>query len=125
MVRALMPDDIGVSVTYPLPGTGLHDRVRHELGEKTHWADSDDLTMMFQGTYTTAFYRQIHARLHHEFDLRRAMARGSAAAAAALPDVMAEWDRMAATEAEHRSVAPVRPVRLPMSARPLLVMDAN
>ncbi|MCK6583265.1 MAG: B12-binding domain-containing radical SAM protein, partial [Anaerolineales bacterium] len=33
MVRECMPDDIGISVSYPLPGTKFYERVKLELGE--------------------------------------------------------------------------------------------
>jgi anaerobic magnesium-protoporphyrin IX monomethyl ester cyclase len=66
MVRETAPDDIGVSVAYPLPGTKFYDRVAAELGEKENWSDSDDLSMMFRGAYSTAFYRELAAALHAE-----------------------------------------------------------
>jgi anaerobic magnesium-protoporphyrin IX monomethyl ester cyclase len=66
MVRETSPDDIGVSVSYPLPGTKFYDRVAAEIGEKENWRDSDDLAMMFQGAYSTEFYRQLAAALHEE-----------------------------------------------------------
>jgi anaerobic magnesium-protoporphyrin IX monomethyl ester cyclase len=72
MVRDCMPDDIGISVSYPLPGTKFFERVRLELGEKQNWIDSQDLAMLYQGPYPTEFYRVLHARVHHEFRLRRA-----------------------------------------------------
>src|SRR4029077_16649433 len=31
LVREAMPDDIGISVSYPLPGTGFYERVRGQL----------------------------------------------------------------------------------------------
>ena len=34
MVRDCEPDDIGMSVSYPLPGTPFFERVRQELGPK-------------------------------------------------------------------------------------------
>ena len=34
MVRDCMPDDIGVSVSYPLPGTPFYERVKAQLGEQ-------------------------------------------------------------------------------------------
>ena len=64
LVRDTRPDDIGVSVSYPLPGTKFFDRVRTQLGEKTNWSDSEDLSMMFQGAYTNEFYRALHDALH-------------------------------------------------------------
>jgi anaerobic magnesium-protoporphyrin IX monomethyl ester cyclase len=68
LVRNTRPDDIGISVSYPLPGTKFFDRVRPELGKKTNWSDSEDLSMMFRGTYTDQFYRALHDALHAEVD---------------------------------------------------------
>lgn len=72
MVRQCRPDDIGVSVSYPLPGTPFYDRVRTDLGEKRNWVDSGDLAMMYRGTFEPAFYRALHAQVHAEFKARRA-----------------------------------------------------
>ncbi len=74
LVRDLQPDDIGVSVSYPLPGTRFHTMVADQLGTKTHWDDSGDLAMMFRGTYTSAFYRHLHRLLHLELDVTRGTA---------------------------------------------------
>jgi len=68
LVRDTRPDDIGVSVSYPLPGTKFFDRVQAQLGEKTNWSDSEDLSMMFQGAYTNEFYRALHDALHAQVD---------------------------------------------------------
>ncbi len=75
MVRECQPDDIGISVSYPLPGTKFFERVKVELGEKQNWEDSEDLAMLYHGPYPTEFYRLLHGRVHHEFRLRRAWAR--------------------------------------------------
>ena len=84
MIRETRPDDIGVSVAYPLPGTKFYERVAEELGEKENWADSDDLSMMFHGAYSSEFYREVAAALHEEvragvprWDRVRAAAAGS------------------------------------------------
>ncbi len=53
MVRELMPDDIGISVSYPLPGTKFYDSVVSQMGEKKNWVDSADFEMMFAGEYTS------------------------------------------------------------------------
>lgn len=78
MVRECMPDDIGVSVSYPLPGTKFYERVKMELGEKQNWVDSDDLAMLYRGPFPPEFYRILHGRVHHEFRLRRAWKRRDA-----------------------------------------------
>jgi len=72
LVREEQPDDIGISVSYPLPGTKFYRSVEAELGAKRNWRDSADLAMMFRGPFTTGFYRQLHTVLHREFRMRRA-----------------------------------------------------
>jgi radical SAM superfamily enzyme YgiQ (UPF0313 family) len=72
MVRECMPDDIGISVSYPLPGTKFYERVKLELGEKQNWTDSEDLAMLYRGPFPTEFYRILHGRVHYEFRARRA-----------------------------------------------------
>ena len=67
MVKRLKPDDIGVSVSYPLPGTKFYDIVKSQLGEKQNWTDSDDLAMMYQGTFSSAYYKKLHRYVHKEF----------------------------------------------------------
>jgi radical SAM superfamily enzyme YgiQ (UPF0313 family) len=66
MVRETAPDDIGVSVSYPLPGTKFYEMVVNQLGAKANWSDSGDLSMMFQGTYSSEFYRALSNALHLE-----------------------------------------------------------
>jgi anaerobic magnesium-protoporphyrin IX monomethyl ester cyclase len=64
LVRDEKPDDIGVSVSYPLPGTKFHERVAAELGTRRNWRDTDELAMLFQGTFDTTFYRMVRDALH-------------------------------------------------------------
>ena len=77
MVRECMPDDIGISVSYPLPGTKFYESVKLELGEKQNWVDSEDLAMLYRGPYPTEFYRILHGRVHYEFRVRRTLQRPS------------------------------------------------
>jgi anaerobic magnesium-protoporphyrin IX monomethyl ester cyclase len=69
LLEAALPDDVGVSVSYPLPGTKFYELVKAQLGSKTHWQESDDLDMMFHGTYTSEFYRTIRNLLHERISL--------------------------------------------------------
>ena len=73
MVRECAPDDIGISVSYPLPGTKFYERVKLELGEKQNWIDSDDLAMLYHGPFPTEFYRILHGRVHYEFRAWKAL----------------------------------------------------
>lgn len=75
MVRRCRPDEIGMSVSYALPGTRFYEMVRDQLGAKQNWEDSQDLDMMYRGTYTTAFYRHLYQVLHKEFRMRRTAAK--------------------------------------------------
>ncbi len=67
MVLDCDPDDIGISVSYPLPGTKFYERVKRQLSEKQNWQDSEDLAMLHKGPFTTAFYRKLHTVVHKEF----------------------------------------------------------
>jgi anaerobic magnesium-protoporphyrin IX monomethyl ester cyclase len=111
MVRECLPDDIGISVSYPLPGTKFYERVQAQLGEKTNWRDSDDLAMLYHGPYPQEFYRVLHRRVHREFRMRRAwraLRRQSlpparlARAAASIPY---QWAGMLRAEARLRKIA--------------------
>jgi len=94
LIRDEAPDEIGVSVAYPLPGTGFHERVRAQLGQRRNWRDTGELAMLFQGTFDTDFYRMVRDLLHEEVD------GGSRHPAA--------WTRLAARAENHRSPAPLQ-----------------
>lgn len=131
LVRECKPDDIGISVSYPLPGTKFYERVRAQLGAQQNWQDSDDLAMMFRGPYPTRFYRRLHRVVHKEFRLRRlrdqrARSLRSTAAllyhAATLPVERLRLARLA--RAPHQGVGPIPPSLTPeAAARPSGVSD--
>jgi anaerobic magnesium-protoporphyrin IX monomethyl ester cyclase len=73
MVRDLAPDEIGISVSYPLPGTKFHERVSTQLGEKRNWKESNDLDPLFPGAFTREFYHALSRTVHAEFRTRRAL----------------------------------------------------
>jgi radical SAM superfamily enzyme YgiQ (UPF0313 family) len=68
LVRDTHPDDIGISFSYPLPGTVFYDRVQEQIGAKRNWTDSDDLCVMFRATYKDEFYKALRNALHAEVD---------------------------------------------------------
>lgn len=67
MILELLPSEIGISVSYPLPGTVFFDRVKNQLKEKANWSDSDELALMFRNTYAPAFYKQLHRYVHKTY----------------------------------------------------------
>ena len=68
LVRVTRPDDIGVSVSYPLPNTRFYAKVQAELGRKRNWTDTDDLCVMFKAAYTDEFYHALRDAIHAEVD---------------------------------------------------------
>ena len=105
LVEEARPDDVGVSVSYPLPGTKFYEAVRAQMGDKTHWLESNDLEMMFSGTYRSDFYRAVRNLLHDEI--------GEAQS----PDLQRRWATLIENEAAYRHFAgavktPLAEVRL-------------
>ena len=66
LVRSTRPDDIGISFSYPLPGTVFYERVQEQIGAKRNWTDSDDLCVMFRAAYKDEFYMALRNALHAE-----------------------------------------------------------
>jgi anaerobic magnesium-protoporphyrin IX monomethyl ester cyclase len=64
MLLDLMPEEIGISVSYPLPGTKFYDKVKEQLIEKTNWTDSDELALMYKGTFSASYYKKLHRYVH-------------------------------------------------------------
>ena len=104
LVESTQPDDIGVSVAYPLPGTRFHEIVKEQLTKKTNWRESDDLDMMFEGTYSSIFYRAVRDLLHAQVAIHAgngscATSEQREAARAALEH---RWHRLLSREREYR-----------------------
>ncbi len=94
LITACKPDDVGVSVAYPLPGTEFYEQIRQQLGEKRNWQESNDLEMMFSGTYRSDFYRRVRDLLHKQ------VSEGWS------DDLGARWDELLANEAGYRNTPP-------------------
>jgi anaerobic magnesium-protoporphyrin IX monomethyl ester cyclase len=73
MVNDLLPYDIGISVSYPLPGTPFYERVKNELVTKSNWTDSDDLQLMFKNEFSPQFYKQLHRYIHKSYRKHQSM----------------------------------------------------
>ena len=67
MIKENKPDDIGVSVSYPLPGTVFYEKVKDDMKLKANWNDSDELAMLFAGTFNSEYYKTLHRYLHKIF----------------------------------------------------------
>jgi len=71
LVREVLPDDIGISVSYPLPGTAFHAQMATRLGDKRNWAQSNDLDPLVTGQFTADFYRTLSRVAHAELRVLR------------------------------------------------------
>ena len=91
LVREEAPDDIGVSVAYPLPGTAFYERLAADLSARRNWHDTGELAMLFKGTFDTAFYRMVRDALHVDVTLRR--------------NCEATWAELGALAEAHRTVS--------------------
>jgi anaerobic magnesium-protoporphyrin IX monomethyl ester cyclase len=104
LIASARPDDIGVSVSYPLPGTRFYDLVKAQLQAKTHWQESNDLEMMFEGTYNTEFYRAVRDLLHEQVVVGADASRARA--------MQRRWDILIASERQCRNARPAPPVMI-------------
>jgi len=112
LLSSAQPDDVGVSVAYPLPGTRFHEIVKAQLGPKTHWQDSNDLAMMFRGTYSSEFYRLVRDLLHAQVSLQADAAAHADAQYTVLREALEwRWQQLVAGESQHRT-----PKRAPLLA---------
>jgi anaerobic magnesium-protoporphyrin IX monomethyl ester cyclase len=73
MINKLLPFEIGISVSYPLPGTIFYEKVKADLEEKTNWTDSNELALMFRNTYQPAFYKQLYRYVHRSYRMNMAL----------------------------------------------------
>ncbi len=69
MIRAIAPADIGISVSYPLPGTRFYHDASKSQGLGPNWSESGDLTVSPQAEFGSGFYRMLHDALHLEVDI--------------------------------------------------------
>lgn len=107
LIRESVPDDIGVSVSYPLPGTKFYETVRADLGDKANWDESNDLEMMFQGTYHSDFYRAVRDLLHDENRIQnRHQGEDGTQSDADMDAVEDRWQRLVADERRYRLKRP-------------------
>jgi len=67
MINQLLPFEIGISVSYPLPGTLFYERVKADLKNKSNWTDSDEMALMFTNTFPPTYYKQLHKYVHRNY----------------------------------------------------------
>lgn len=73
LIEELLPHEIGISVSYPLPGTKFYEKVKEQLKLKANWTDSDELALMFHNNHSSSFYKQLHRYVHKRYRTRMAL----------------------------------------------------
>lgn len=73
MVLDLMPEEIGISVSYPLPGTKFYDTLKEQLKTKANWTDSDELALMYKGTFSPSYYKKLHRYVHKVYRRKQSL----------------------------------------------------
>jgi anaerobic magnesium-protoporphyrin IX monomethyl ester cyclase len=73
MVLDLMPEEIGISVSYPLPGTKFYEKVKEQLRDKANWTDSDELALMYKGTFSPSYYKKLHRYVHKVYRRKQSL----------------------------------------------------
>jgi anaerobic magnesium-protoporphyrin IX monomethyl ester cyclase len=70
---------------------------------KTHWHESNDLDMMFQGTYSSDFYRAVRNLLHDQVALQTADAPHLPEHERAADAIAQRWQELTRNELKYRS----------------------
>ncbi len=94
LVRELRPDGIGVSVSYPLPGTAFFDRVvgpNAADAADARWSGSMENRLLFSSPYPQGFYDAAREVLRAEHAVARFMTRPTLRGAARLPWHLGRW----------------------------------
>lgn len=73
MVLDLMPEEIGISVSYPLPGTKFYNTLKEQLKTKANWTDSDELALMYKGTFSPSYYKKLHRFVHKVYRRKQSL----------------------------------------------------
>lgn len=111
MVRELRPDEIGVSVAYPLPGTRFHEAVKDSLAQ-ANWASAMDNEVLFAGAFPQPFYdslREVLRAEHAWLSFAPGPDRRSLRRALALPWHAARWPMHRARVAWYGRISGVGP----------------
>lgn len=69
MVAKARPDAIGISVSYPLPGTPFYEMVKDQLHTVDHWEVSDYMMPLHRATFPADFYPVLFQYFHQRFNM--------------------------------------------------------
>lgn len=111
LVRQLGPEEIGVSVSYPLPGTAFHRRVAPHMGD-ANWEGSMDNRPLFEAPYGQPFYDAAKRLIQHQ----HAVARGPEAVKALLRQPGRRTARKVAAALFHGAALPLARRRMERAA---------
>ncbi len=99
LVRETVPDDVGISVSYPLPGTKFYSQVPAGARSWQNWLESGDLSVTVHATYNSHFYALLHDALHLEVE----MTHGRADPSTGRVHLQALWSQLQQIESARRT----------------------
>lgn len=121
MVSALRPDEIGVSVSYPMPGTPFYERVADSM-QGRNWTTSMDNVPLFEAPFPQPFYaaaKEVLRSTHSASGTRRALrgmfAAPSSRAARRLLGALYHRARLPLAEAKMQRLATPNPNAVPLT----------
>jgi anaerobic magnesium-protoporphyrin IX monomethyl ester cyclase len=71
LATEMLPDEIGISVSYPLKGTGFYEKVRGDSLVKENWNDSDYMKPLHFSTYSKSFYPKLQKYVHYRYRIQK------------------------------------------------------
>jgi anaerobic magnesium-protoporphyrin IX monomethyl ester cyclase len=107
LAREMAPDEVGISVSYPLPGTPFHDRVKDQL-TATNWQTAMDNRVLFHAEHGQRFYdhaREVIRREHAVIQAAMAVRRFGRGGVSDVRRILAAPKHLARLPWEHLQLA--------------------
>ena len=75
LIKDLDPDVFGIAVAFPMKGTDFYENIEPLVRAESHWTQTNENKLVFQGQYRPRFYWFAERLLHNEVALHRLVAR--------------------------------------------------
>ena len=75
LLKDLDPDVFGIAVAFPMKGTDFYENIEPLVRPESHWTQTNENKLVFQGQYRPEFYWFAERLLHNEVALHRLVAR--------------------------------------------------
>lgn len=75
LIKDLDPEVFGIAVAFPMKGTDFYDNIEPLVSAESHWTQTNENKLVFQGQYRPGFYWYAERLLHNEVALHRMIRR--------------------------------------------------